>query len=64
MTPRRVIIPLLPKVKAELEHMEALEVISCVKQRTDWCAGMMVIPKRSGEVRTCVDLTRLNESVC
>ena len=63
-TPRRVAIPLLPKVKAELECMEALGVISCIEEPMDWCAGMVVVPKQSGEVRICVDLTRLNESVC
>ena len=56
LTPRRVEI-LLPKVKAELERMQALGVISRIEEPTDWCAGMVVIPKQSGEVRICVDLT-------
>ena len=30
---------------------------------TPWCAGMVVVPKSSGEVRICVDLKPLNESV-
>ena len=30
----------------------------------DWCAGMVVLPKSDGRVRICVDLTRLNQSVC
>ena len=28
-----------------------------------WCAGMVVVPKKSGAVRICVDLKPLNESV-
>lgn len=44
--------------------MESLGVIERVTQPTDWCAGMVVVPKTNGEVRICVDLTRLNESVC
>ena len=63
-TPRRVALPLLPKVKAELQRMEDLGVISRVKQPTEWCAGMVVVPKPNGSVRICVDLTKLNESVC
>ncbi len=63
-TPRRVAIPLLPKVKAELQRMEDLGVISKVQEATDWCAGMVVVPKPNGKVRICVDLTKLNESVC
>lgn len=63
-TPRRVPIPLMKPVKAELERMEKLGVISRVNEPTDWCAGMVVVPKPNGQVRICVDLTRLNDSVC
>ena len=57
-------VPLLPKVKAELERMEKLGVISKVTTPTEWCAGMVVVPKPNGMVRICVDLTKLNKSVC
>ena len=62
-TPRRVAVPLQQKVKEELQRMESLGVIERVTQPTDWCAGMVVVPKTNGDVRICVDLTRLNESV-
>ena len=62
-TPRRVAVPLLPKVKEELERMEEMGVISKVSEPTDWCAGTVVVPKPNGKVRICVDLTKLNESV-
>ena len=62
-TPRRVAIPLLNKVKAELERMENLGVISKVDVPTEWCAGMVVVPKPDGNIRICVDLTKLNENV-
>ena len=61
--PRRVALPLLPKVKAELERMERMDVISRVEEPTDWCAAMVVVPKTDGNVRICVDLTKLNENV-
>ena len=64
MTPRRVAIPLLPRVKAELDRMVQLGVISPVEYPTEWCAGMVVAQKANGSVRICVDLDRLNESVC
>ena len=41
-TPRRVAIPLLPKVQKELERMERIGVISQVEQATPWCAGMVI----------------------
>ena len=63
-TPRRIAVPLLPKVKAELQRMENLGVISKIDTPTEWCAGMVVVPKPNGAVRICVDLTKLNDSVC
>ena len=56
-TPRNVPIPLRQKVKEELES------ISKVSKPTQWCAGMVIVPKKSGDVRICVDLTALNDSV-
>ena len=54
---------MLPKVQAELQRMEQLGVITRVDKPTDWCAGMVVVPKPNGNVRICVDLTKLNECV-
>jgi hypothetical protein len=62
-TARNVALPLRPKVKEELSRMEALGVITKVEEPTDWCAGMVAVPKPSGDVRICVDLKPLNESV-
>ncbi len=62
-TPRRIPLPLMGKVKEELRRMETLGVISRVEEPTDWCAGMVVVPKKSGAVRICVDLSKFNESV-
>lgn len=61
--PRNVPIPLRPKVKNELDRMEKLGVITKVKNPTEWYAGMVVVPKRSGDVRICVDLKPLNNNV-
>lgn len=43
--------------------MEAMGVISKVDIPTPWCAGMVVVPKKSGSVHICVDLKPLNKSV-
>ena len=63
-TPLRVPIPLMKPVKEELERMEKMGVISRISEPTDWCAGIVVVPKANGKVRICVDLTHLNNSVC
>ena len=38
-------------------------VISMVDEPTPWCAGAVVVPKKSGSVHICGDLKPLNESV-
>ena len=58
-TPRRVLLPFRGKVKAELNRMESLGVISKVEVPTSWCAGMVAVPKKSGAIRICVDLKPL-----
>ena len=54
-TPRNIPIPLRQKVQDELKRMESLGVISTVKEPTQWCAGVVVVPKKDGSVRICVD---------
>ena len=61
--PRRVPHPLVAKVKQELDKMEKSGVISKVLEPTEWCSGLVVVPKPSGDVRICVDLTALNKAV-
>lgn len=61
---RRVPLPMLPKVKEELERMERNGVIEKVTQPTEWCAPMVpVLKKATGKARICVDFKRLNEAV-
>jgi len=61
--PRRVPLPLQEAVNAELQRMQDEGVISPVTRPTDWCSGMVVVRKKNGKVRICVDYTRLNRSV-
>ena len=60
---RQVPIPLMKSVEQELRRMEDLGVIAKVHEPTEWCAGMVVVPKANSKVRICVDLTNLNKSV-
>ena len=61
--PRKVPLPLLSKTKAEIERMLDLGVIKKVEVPTEWCAPMVVVPKANGQVRICVDLTKLNLNI-
>ena len=59
-----VALTVLPKVKAELDRMVEQGVISKVERPTDWCSGLVVVPKANKmDVRLCVDLTQLNKAV-
>ena len=48
-TPRNVPIPMRKKVIEELDCMQSMGVITKVSEPTPWCAGMVVVPKKSGK---------------
>ena len=43
--------------------MESFGVISHVEDPTDWCSPCVVVPKKNGKIRVCIDYTKLNETV-
>ena len=47
-TPRSIPLPLHDRVQEEQNKMESNGVITKVEEPTPWCAGMVVIPKKSG----------------
>ena len=48
----------------EVERMENMGVVSKIGEPTKSCAGIAVVPKPNSKIRICVDLTKLNESIC
>ena len=50
-TPRRIPIPLQPRVREKLKRMEDMGVIEKVDQPTEWCSPVVVIPKKNDKVR-------------
>ena len=62
-TSRRVPVPLLAKVEEELSRMKQMQIISKVDEPTEWSVGMVAVPKATGKVRICIDLTNLTESI-
>ena len=62
-TSRRVPEPLPTKVKEKLSRMEQMQIISKVDEPTEQSVGMVDVSKANGKVRTCVDLTNLEESI-
>ena len=63
-TPKNILLSLRSEVKEELIKMENSGIISNEEGPTEWCAGMVAVPKKQlNSVRICVDLKPLNESV-
>ena len=60
---RRVAIPLMDKVEADIKRMERQSIIAKITEPTDWCSPMAVTLKKNGSVRICVDLRQLNRAV-
>ena len=48
--PRNVPLPLWKTVQAELAGIVSVGVISRVDRPTQWCAGMVMVPKKAGSV--------------
>lgn len=61
--PRRVAAARREPLRVELQRMVKLGVIEKVEKPTDWCAPCLVVPKKSGAIRLCIDYTQLNRAV-
>ena len=61
--PRRVAAAQKQPLLEELNWMERLGVIAKVEEPTEWCAPCIVVPKKNGKLRVCIDFTNLNKSV-
>ena len=60
---RKVPFALHDSVKAELKRMEHMGVIAAIDQPTDWVNSMVVVKKRNGAIRLCLDPRDLNRAV-
>ncbi|XP_043217806.1 uncharacterized protein LOC122379571 [Amphibalanus amphitrite] len=62
-SPRRVPLSLRTPLKDELQKLVSEGIIVPVTEPTEWCAPIVVEPKKEGGIRLCVDLSRLNKFV-
>ena len=51
------------KVQEELKCLEQQDIIRPVSTPTDWCAPIVAVEKPNGNVRLCIDFTKLNDSI-
>ena len=50
-------------VEKELERLENLDIIEKVTGPTPWVSPIVVVPKRSAQVRLCMDMREANKAV-
>ena len=60
---RRIPFHVRGDVEKELERLERLDIIERVEGPTPWISSIVVVPKKSGEVRICVDMRDANKAV-
>lgn len=44
-TPHRILLPLMFKVKDEIDQLYSLVIIECVDMLTEWCVLITVVPQ-------------------
>ena len=60
---RRISFQVRKDVEMELKRLEELDIIETVTGPTPWVSLIVIVPKRSGQVRICVDMREANKAV-
>lgn len=53
--PRRVPFTLHDRLKNKLNELENLKIVEKVEGPTEWVNSMVIVPKRNGDLRICID---------
>ncbi|GBM11903.1 Transposon Tf2-6 polyprotein [Araneus ventricosus] len=60
---RKVAFPLLEPLKAEIDRMVTAGVIEKVTELTDWVSPLVIVQKKNGALRVCLDPQNLNKAI-
>ncbi|XP_025263219.1 uncharacterized protein K02A2.6-like, partial [Camponotus floridanus] len=60
---RRIPYALRPHVKAELDRMQKMGIIEPITEPTDWVSQMVIVSKKDGDLRICLNLQPLNKAI-
>jgi hypothetical protein len=60
---RKVPFALRKKLKEELGRMEKMDVITKMDEPTEWVSSLVIVVKRNGDLRICLDPRDLNKAI-
>ena len=61
--PCRVPVAIREHLRETLEDLEKREIIACMTTPTPWISLMVVVPKKNGKLRICLDPMGLNRAL-
>ena len=61
--PRRVPVALRERLRETLEELVQQDILALVTQPTEWISSMVIVPKKDGKLRICLDLKDLNRAI-
>ena len=60
---RRIPVSQIDAVNNELDRMLEQDVIEEVNEPSPWVSNLVIVPKKSGDLRVCCDLREVNKAV-
>ncbi len=61
--PRRVPLSIQPKLKQALDELVANDIIVKREEPTDWVNSLLIVEKKNGKLRLCMDPKDLNKAI-
>ena len=61
--PGKILVALQDRLKKELDTMERNGVIKRIEEPADWVNSLMLVEKRDGSLRICLNLRDLNKAI-
>lgn len=61
--PRKVPVALREQLRKTLEELVQQDILAPVTQPTEWISSMVIVPKKDGKLRVCLDPKDLNRAI-